>query len=441
MEDLDDGITAVAAHVAIIGAGWAGLAAAVELCSSGVPVTVFEASHHPGGRARPVQLEGVEVDNGQHILIGAYRETLAMMRRVGVDPELVLHRMPLDIRYADGFHLRAARLPYPLNLAIGLLAANRLPIAEAIGAMRFMRHLQRQAFRVQPDRAVSEWLDAHSQRGVLRSHLWEPLCLSALNTPPGLASAQVFANVLRDGLTGSARASDLLVARSNLGKLFPEPAIQFLRSRGGRIELGMLVRKLAAVPGGFRINDRPEFFSAVILACGPHHAHPLLRGFPALDAARGLMESFEYEPIVTAYLQYPASVSLPAVMLGLTDGVAHWIFDRGVTEGRPGLLSAVISGSGPHLQLGRQALVAGVERSLQQLLGELPRPLWTRVINEKRATFSCRVALARPEGRTAVSGLWLAGDYVASDYPGTLESAVRSGLAAAQGMMQAQAAT
>ncbi|HZT63238.1 MAG TPA: hydroxysqualene dehydroxylase HpnE, partial [Burkholderiales bacterium] len=302
-------------RVAVVGAGWAGLAAAVTLAERGVPVTVFEASRSLGGRARRVSVDGVDLDNGQHILIGAYRETLRMMRLVGADPDKLLLRLPLELRYADGFHVRAPRLPYPLNLAAALFGAKGLDRGYAFAALRFIATLRWRGFRVDPDRSVLQLLGEHGQAGALRTHLWEPLCVSALNTPPAVASAQVFAAVLRDGLTGSRAASDFLIARTDLGKIFPEPAAEFVKARGGAIELGVLVRRISRVPGGFRLNDAGTF-SSVVIACGPHQAGPLLVQFPELADALSRINAFSYEPIVTCYLQYPGSVSLPSAMLG-----------------------------------------------------------------------------------------------------------------------------
>ena len=417
-------------RVAVIGAGWSGLTAALTLAERGVPVTVFEASRSLGGRARRVSIDGVDLDNGQHILIGAYRETLRMMRRVGADPDELLLRVPLELRFGDGFHLRAPRLPYPLNLLFALLGAMGPDLAQGFSALRFMASLWACKFRIEPDRSVARLLDDHKQGGVLRTHVWEPLCISALNTPVEHASAQVFVNVLRDGLTGAREASDLLIARTDLGRLFPEPAAEYVRARGGAIELGMPLRRIAHVPGGFRLNDT-QMFSCVVIACGPHQAGLLLVQLPELSDALSRINAFSYEPIVTCYLQYPESVSLPAPMLGFNGGIVQWAFDRGRLGGPKGLLAAVISASGAHEDLPKEALVSRIETELKAALGELPAPQWTQVITERRATFSCRPALARPDGATAVPGLSLAGDYVAGDYPGTLESAVRSGVAAA----------
>jgi squalene-associated FAD-dependent desaturase len=417
-------------RVAVIGAGWAGLAAGVALSARGLAVTLYEASRNLGGRARRVTIDGVDLDNGQHVLIGAYRETLALMRTVGVDPRRVLERVPLELRYADGFHLRAPRLPYPINLLSALLRAKGLTLAQVASALRFMASLRVKDFDVEPDRAVAQLLDEHGQSGALRARVWEPLCVSALNTPVRSASARIFAKVLRDGLTGKREASDLLIARTDLSRVFPEPAAEYVVAHGGAIRLGEPVRRLARVHGGFRVNDAVEF-SAVVIACSPQHAGQLLVQLPELAEALARVTALGYEPIVTCYVQYPSSVSLPCPMLGLSGGIVQWVFDRGRLGGPPGLLAAVISGSGAHEELFRESLTSRIEFELSAALGALPAPLWSQVIAEKRATFSCRPGLERPEGATPLPGLQLAGDYVASDYPGTLETAVRSGIAAA----------
>ena len=426
MADLGHGLS----RVAVVGAGWAGLAAAVTLAEQGVPVTVFEASRSLGGRARRVSVDGVGLDNGQHVLIGAYRETLRLMRKVGADPDRLLVRLPLELRYADGFHLRAPRLPYPLNLLFALLRAKGVDVAQSFSALRFMVSLRVRRFRIEPDCSVARLLDDHGQSGALRTHLWEPLCVSALNTPVGSASAQVFVNVLRDGLTGSSDASDLLIARTDLGRVFPEPAAEYVEAHGGAVELGVPVRRVARGQGGFRLNDA-QLFSGAVIACGPHQAGQLLVQLSELDDALSRIGAFSYEPIVTCYLQYPESVSLPAPMLGFSGGILQWVFDRGRLGGPKGLLAAVISASGAHEQLMREELAARIGIELKAALGDLPSPQWSQVITERRATFSCTPALARPEVFTAIPGLVLAGDYVASGYPGTLEAAVRSGVAAA----------
>ena len=219
-----------APRVAVVGAGYAGMAAAVTLARRGARVTVFESGPVPGGRARRVVTGDHSLDNGQHILVGAYGTLFALMREVGVPAGAVL-RIPLELRYADGFALRAFYLPAPLGLAAGLLAARGLPWRERVGAVRFMRTLRRHGFRLEADCSVSELLARHAQDGRIGHYLWRPLCVSALNTPPELASARVFLAVLRDTLGGEAEASDLVLPCVDLSRLFPEPAAAWLRQR------------------------------------------------------------------------------------------------------------------------------------------------------------------------------------------------------------------
>ena len=426
VEDLDHGV-----NVAIIGAGWAGLAAAVELAQAKIRVTVFEAARHPGGRARCVEIEGMSLDNGQHVLIGAYRETLRLMRTVGTDPGRLLLRQALTIEYPGKFSMQAPRLPAPLHLAAALLGARGLAWGERLVAVRFLAAMRSRGYRIAHDMPVAELLAQHRQSGALALYLWEPLCVSALNTPAATASAQIFLNVLRDGLDGAPEASDFLIPRTDLGSLFPLPAADFVRAHGGALHLGTPVRSLEKSAATFTLDASAERYSHVILAVGPHQIDALLDRHAALVPLRQCVAAFAYEPIYTCYLQYPATVSMPQAMTGFDGGAIQWIFDRGRLNGNRGLLAAVISARGAHQNSSQHELAGAIHRELAAFLPGLAAPLWSRVIAEKRATFSCRPGIARPENRTAVEHLYLAGDYTASDYPATLEAAVRSGVFAA----------
>jgi squalene-associated FAD-dependent desaturase len=258
------------------------------------------------------------------------------------------------------------------------------------------------------------------------------LCVSALNTPAASASAQVLLNVLRDALDGTREASDFLIPRTDLGRLFPEPAAAFVRANGGSLQLGTPVRTLADAGGGFVLDRGSARHTHVILAVGPHQLDPLLQAFAQLAPLRACVARFSYEPIYTCYLQYPQAVSMPQAMTGFDGGVIQWVFDRGRLGGTAGLLAAVISARGAHQASSQDAVASAIQRELAAFLPGLPAPLWSRVIAEKRATYSCRPGIVRPDNRTAVDRLYLAGDYTASDYPATLEAAVRSGVLAAE---------
>lgn len=404
--------------LAVVGGGWAGIAAAVELAAAGRPPTLFEAGRRLGGRARSVDIAGRSLDNGQHILLGAYRETLALMRRVGADPDSLLQRLPLQVLDNAGFRLALPRLPAPLNLAWGLLSARGAGLSEKLAAARWMQDLKASAFRLPADTTVAAWLDAAGQTGRLRRHLWEPLCLAALNTPAERASAQVFANVLRDSLGSPQRTdTDLLLPRTDLGQLLPEPAAARLTERGAELRLGHRVRSLQPEASGVLIDG--ERFDAAILATAPRHAAQLCP-----DVAG----DYDCEPIATVYLAYPPGTRLDFPLLALSGGIGQWVIDRG-----NGLIACVLSGGGEWEDLADPVLATRLAAEL-----DLPAPpAWSRVIREKRATFSCRPGLPRPAAATAHPRLWLAGDIVCADYPATLEGAVRSGLFAARSLLSA----
>jgi squalene-associated FAD-dependent desaturase len=393
----------------VVGAGYAGMAAAVTLVARGAHVSVHEAGAVPGGRARRVQTQGHTLDNGQHILIGAYRTLFDLMRTVGVPSDALL-RLPLELRYADGFTLRSA----PFGLLAGLLRARGLPWGERLRAVRFMLALRRRGFRLDADCSVQRLLERHGQQGRIGHYVWKPLCISALNTLPERASANVFLAVLRDTLAGPAGASDLVLPRVDLSRLFPEPAADWLRARGAEVRCDATVRNLQALRGGR---------GAVILAVGPHQLKTVM---PGLDLG------YEYQPITTCYLQYARTPRLPCPMLGLSGGLVQWVFDRGQLTGEHGRLAAVISAQGDHQQMPQDELAQTCHRELARALPGLPPPEWARVIAEKRATIAVAPGLRRPEIETPLPGVLLAGDYTDPEYPPTLEAAVRSGVRAAE---------
>lgn len=422
-------------NTAIIGAGYAGLSAAVELLCHGQSVTVFEASRTLGGRARAVELNGMTVDNGQHILLGACQDTLRLMQTVGASPKQLLKRLPLHLEFPGEFRLSAPHLPAPLHLLTALLCAQGLDWREKWAAIQIMRRLQRAQFSITPDTSVATWLDRHHTPSHQRRLLWEPLCVAALNTTADQASAQMLANVLRDSLASHRAASDLLIPQVNLSALFPEPAAAFITRHGGQVRRNQRVTSLSQTAQGWRINDQ-DVFDHVVLAVAPYHLAALAPGLASC------VKQLTWEPIVTSYLAYPAAVRLAYPMLGVADGMAQWLFDRGQLGGSAGLIAAVISARGRHLDLPSDQLEARIHQEIAKLIPAGIKPQHTHTIIEKRATFSCTPSLLRPVAETGLPGLWLAGDYVTSgditqDYPATIEGAVRSGVRAARRILTA----
>lgn len=421
-------------NVAVIGAGYAGLAAAVELSAQNISVTVFEAAVQLGGRARRVDFHNTVLDNGQHILLGAYRETLRLMKIVGADPDKLLLRLPLQLETPGQFSLQAATLPAPLHLAIGLLMAHGLTWGERLSAVRFMNAMKHQKYLLDRDISTAQLLSTYGQNANLIRFLWEPLCIGALNTPLKIASAQIFLNVLRDSLASSRSDSDMLLPLTNLTGLFPEHAADFIKRHDGKIVHSQTVLAIKNETAGFLLEMREgsEKFDRVVCAAPPQRLAALTANLPELAEARAQVGHFSYQPIYNVFLQYPATIQLPRPMIGLHGGFTQWVFDRSQLNHEPGLLCAVISAEGPHQALDHDELAKKIDAELRAVLSSLPQSLWHKVIAEKRATFACTPELKRPSQITPLTNFYLAGDYTAGDYPATLESAVRSGVKCAQ---------
>ncbi|MFZ2301224.1 MAG: hydroxysqualene dehydroxylase HpnE [Gallionella sp.] len=419
-----------ATHVAIIGGGYAGMAAAVALAGRGIPVTVFESAQQLGGRARGVLHQDTQLDNGQHLLLGCYRETLRLIKQVGGNLEQDFLRLPLQLDLHGEFSLRAPHLPAPLHLLMALLGAQGLPFGARLSAARFMLALRRINFHLSSDMTVADLLAQHGQDAELTQKLWEPLCIAALNTPIHKASAQVLLNVLRDALNRSRADSDMLLPRIDFTALFPQRAASYVEQRGGKVFTSCGVEAIIPKGDGIElITDQGNTtFSHVICAAPPVIAAKLLRPIAKLDSAVKQIEGMEHQPIYTIYLQYPPQITLPHPMIGLHRRFSQWLFDKGQIAGQHGLLAAVISAEGIHQELPQEQLAQKVIAELREEFGIGEIPEWFKVIAEKRATFACTPGLQRPFQQTALPGLLLAGDYTAGDYPATLEGAVLSGL-------------
>lgn len=425
---------------AVIGAGWAGMAAAVRLTQAGHTTTVFEAARVLGGRARalPVRLpdgSNAVLDNGQHILIGAYTECLALMREVGVDVPAAFLRIPLTLLFPDGLGLRLpdgqARWgpwwPSSFDVLAGVARARGWTWRDKLALVRAALAWQLARFHCAETTTVADLCAGLTPR--VRAELIDPLCVSALNTPAELSSGQVFLRVLRDALFGAPGGSHLLLPRTDLSALFPTAAARWLQARGSAVHTARRISTLRPNParaGHWQVDGEP--FARVVLACPPWEAVRLVEeaGIEAADwlhATRGLA----FEAITTVYAQ-GASARLAHSMLALRSSAqapAQFVFDRSQLGGPAGLLAFVVSAS--HGE--RETLEQRVMQQAQQQLGQRDLHVVQTVV-EKRATFACTPALRRPAAAIAPN-LWACGDYVEGPYPATLEGAVRSAQALA----------
>jgi squalene-associated FAD-dependent desaturase len=427
-------------RIAVVGAGWAGLAAAVRATQAGHHVTVFEAAGMPGGRARSDDDGDAATDNGQHILLGGYARTLALMRDVGVDVERVLRRLPLSVTYADGagFALSPSG-PRLLAAAGALLGARGFGVVDKLSAVAMSLSWQARGFRCPPSWTVDELL-RHAPTGPVHRRLIEPLCVAALNTPSAEASAGVFLAVMRDSLFGARDASDLLLPQRPLAQLLPLPAVDWLRAHGATVQQRTRVAALERADRGWLVSSSSDdlrkpgaAFDRVILATPATEAARLARTLaPAWSAGAAALA---HEPIVTIALAAPKR-AWPAPMLALDsdDAVApaQFAFKLGEQPAAVDRVTLVVSAAGRWLERGSDAVAAAAVAQYRGTFGiadgEAVEVVSVRT--DKRATFRCTAGVVRPP-RHILPGLQAAADYVAGPYPATLEAAVMAGEAAA----------
>ena len=464
-------------RVLIIGAGWAGLAAAVEATRLGHHATVLEAARAVGGRARALKVslpDGSEatLDNGQHILIGAYSNTLQLMRDVGINTATALHRMPLTLQYPDGHGLALPDWRKPwfagIDVAVGVLQAKGWNYKDKLSLLRTADAWRRARFSCPAHYSVAQLCRSITPR--VMADMIEPLVVSALNITADRASATVFLQVMRDALfaapsqaasgttAGDIAGSNMLLPRTDLGALFPQTAQQWLSTQGAQVMLGqradhlgllsktqLLEQDLLGLPG-----DLAYKYDATIIATGGVDAARLVRTLAqpsdATNAWLSTTEALQHTAITTVYAYSEAlaarsdnqparpSTTLSAALfttpvMALRSSAhqpAQFVFDRAALSGQHGVLAFVVSASEGDAASIEQLVIAQGKSQLG--LHDL-QPLKTIV--EKRATFACTPGVQRPPMRIA-DGLLACGDYVDGPYPATLEGAVRSGLAAAR---------
>jgi squalene-associated FAD-dependent desaturase len=427
----------------VIGAGFAGLAAATALAEAGVAMSVFEARPGLGGRATAFRdpATGERIDNGQHVLAGCYTETLRFLERIGTRNRLhqpASLRVPMIDDRGSASVLALPPLPSPLHLLAGILAWQGLPLAERLSILRVAPSLRRGP---QPDgrpQTVRDWLNAHGQSARLSQMFWEPLALAVLNQPVEVADVATFLAVLQRMFGPDPEAASLLLPAVPLDDLYAVPAAEYLRRRGSSVATHSFchVTHDGRRVTGVQVRDR-HVAAETVIAAVPWFAFPDLFVSPpaALDRHIVNAAATSSSPIVTVNLWF-ARGALPETMIGLPGRHFQWAFDRRAIAGpTQSSISLVSSGAEAICALPNPALI---EQARGELAGALPEfaaaPLrHGSVVRERRATFSLAPGgPPRPATRTPLAGLLLAGDWIATGLPATIESAVASGHAAAR---------
>ncbi len=431
-------------HTAIVvGAGWAGLACAFELSKAGYHVTLIEAAPQSGGRARTVNYPDILLDNGQHICVGAYHTLRAIIQELGLDERQLFKILPLNyITYgSQTVHLKLPPLPAPYHLISGLLLA-QMPWREKLQILKFCYRLRQTNFTLSKDCSVLDMLKNYHQSEFSIKHLWGPLAIGAMTTPITRGSAQIFLRVLQRVFVNKCADSNWYFPAVDLSSLLPSHLEQQLLKAGGQIIYNQPIKKLLLTNDGAmctEVASNKQSWQAdhIILATPAWQTLPLLQTHASLRTSATALASFTYEAITTVYLIFSSAVRLPYPMLGLINdtefnGIGQWVLDRSFA-GQPNILSAVISGTDNIDIADKPMLFKRVLQTIQQRFPWLPDPIQHKIICDKRAAFSCDVAMQglRPQPSTAVKNLWLTGDYLQTWLPATLEGALISGKATA----------
>ena len=438
----------------VVGAGLAGLSAATRLAERGLRVLVVEARPSAGGRATAFTdpHTGDRVDNGQHALFGCYHETRRFLRRVGAEGRVRAQpNLAVDLILPGG---RASRLvcpplPSPLHLAAAVLDWDVLPWRDRVSVLRMRKPLARakallrepgKGAAASPSETVAQWLVRNGQAPRLISWLWEPLALAALNQPIHVAAAVPFARVLALMFGGDRQDAALVMPTRPLDEMYVTPALEFLRQRGGEVRTASPARIFVGEDGAARVTAAGETISApVVISAVPWFELPQVLGaVPALAPVVHAACGTEASPVVTVNLWFDRAVFGRSVV-GLPERTMQWAFEKPSAVGDGCVhVSLVSSGADDMLGLANDRLAA---LALAEVIAAVPRASaatlrHSLVVRERRATFSLAPDQpSRPGARTAVRGLFLAGDWIETGLPATLEGAAMSGHQAAAAAM------
>lgn len=446
------------ADVIVVGAGCAGLSAAVRAARAGRRVIVLEARSRLGGRATAFsdRETGELVDNGQHVLLGCYTATFDFLREIGASDHVRLQRqLQISIVDAQGRRSRfqCADLPTPFHLLAGILDWDALSWTDRLAALKMATPLKlaRRAMQpgsrtiaASPGETVENWLIRNGQTPRLRELLWEPLALAALNQSASEAAAPVFARVLAEAFGSDARSAAIALPIVPLNRMYAEPARRYLEGHGGQVITGAAVKLRIEGDGRLTAAGPDQSWTAPqVVSAVPWFALPDLFELPppALAETFARARATAASPIVTVNLWFDREV-MDVPFLGLPGRVMQWAFDKRAVWGEDdhgaSQLSLVSSGASSILALSNPELVRIAHEEMMTALPAARSAKLTRasVIREPNAGFSVAPGQpARPSTVTGVRGFYLAGDWIDTGLPATIESAVRSGHMAADAIL------
>ena len=440
--------------VLIIGGGLSGLAAAVDLASSGFTVTLLEQRRHLGGRAYSFSGPGGgdAVDNGQHLMLGCYRTTFEYLKTIGSFNKLAIEKdlhIPFRHPQKGSFTLDCPPLPAPFHLLTGLVRLKSISSKDKRGILRVIPDLifaGTERDSELENLTVDEWLTRRGQSETMKDYLWNLIVIATLNDSPKVLSARLFVEVLRQAFLTRRSNSSIVLSTVGLSELFVDGAVRFLHDRNARIFTGMDAVRIEANHGvvtGVRLRSGVFFAGGSVLSTVPYYAlKPILQNSNLTGLQPALVDSldqFTSSPIVSIHLWFDRMV-MEERLTGLLDTHVHWVFNKSALQGKPAsgsqYLTLVISGAKEYLELPKEVLVAMALEELKSVFPEAKSAelIDAKVIKERRATFSARCGInsIRPSSQTGIPNFFVAGDWTATGLPATIEGAIKSGFGASR---------
>ena len=435
--------------VLIIGGGLAGLSAAVELTSRGHSILLLEQKQHLGGRTYSfVHPEtGDEVDNGQHLMMGCYHSTLNYLETIGRS-SLVEIQSNLSIVFRDPKKrpslFQTVSLPAPFNVLVGLLRLENISFAHRLALLRVGMEL----ILKNPDTnkhlqsiTVAEWLDELKQPEENKKYLWDIIAIGALNDSTDRISAALFVKVLKSAFFGSRLNSSMVIPKKGLSTVLVDGAVEYIQQRGGIILTNTSVKRIPDITTqitSVELESGDVITPKAVISAVPYFDIPRLFENPGTIGLTG-MDQFISSPIVTIHVWFDAHF-MQEQFVALINSPIHWVFNKSKIYGREdeGLmyLAMVVSGAHNLVEKEKDELVTMAHHELKRFYpsASIAKVIHSLVIKEKRATFSSEVGLEqfRPQHKTPVQNLFLAGDWTDTKLPATIEGAVQSGYECAE---------
>jgi len=420
----------------VIGGGLAGLTSAAYLSDNKVNVEIIEASPKPGGRAYSFKDNdtGTIIDNGQHIMMGCYKDTLKFFNLIGAGNNLILQDR-ISVSFVKEnfniFPLKASGLPYPVNLLSALLNYKAISISDRLKFLRFFLKLPFVLEKDLKNLSVHDWLVNENQNENIIKAFWEILAVGALNTNIKDASAATFAIILKEMFLKGNKAASIIIPKYGLSETYCESAVRFIKQRNGKINLGEQVKSIKysnntiyeIETNAGKITD----FDVLISAIPPYAFNKIFYGLTT-----GSSINFEYSPIISIHIWLKDN-PLKELFYGLINSPVHWIFNH------KDHITLVISDAAWLLNMPNEELFKTAARELRKyVLIQEEKITSFKIIKEKRATFipSKEILMNRPGQITSYDNFFIAGDWVNTGLPSTIESAVKSGRIAAELVLQ-----